>query len=203
MRDSFFSIALKTVFGTCLCLSLLAGCSSSPPSRFYVLSPVPEGKAISGDSCPVVGIGPISLPDYTKRLQVVTRSTQDEVSGSQFELWAEPLSESVPRTIAADLSRLICTKEIVLFPWATSRAPDYRVEMEIVQMDGSLGGALTLEAWWRVSSGGEKKTKIARKTSYRESVQGGDYLSLVRAHSKALETLSRDIAAALKEVTAP
>jgi uncharacterized protein len=201
MKDSVVSIALKTSLG--ICLLLLVGCATSPPSRYYVLSPLAEGKALSGDGCTSVGIGPINLPEYVNRMQVVTRATADELLGSQFELWAEPLSESVPRIIAENLSRLLCTKEIVLYPWASSKAPDYRVEMEIVRIDGALGGTVSLEAWWRVSNGGDRKTLIARKASYQEPTTGGDYKALVQAQSRALAALSRDIAAALKELGAP
>jgi uncharacterized protein len=201
MRDSFVSVTLKAALG--MGLLLLVGCATSPPARYYVLTPLSDGKALTGEACAAVGIGPINLPEYANRTQVVTRATAEELLGSQFELWAEPLHESVPRIIAADLSRLLCTKEIVLYPWAASRVPDYRVEMEIVQMDGDLGGAATVEAWWRVTNGGDKKTKIARKAVYREATTGGDYKSLVQAHSRALVALSRDIAAALKQLGAP
>ena len=201
MKDSVVSITLKTSLG--ICLLLLVGCATSPPSRYYVLSPLAEGKALSGDGCTSVGIGPINLPEYVNRMQVVTRATADELLGSQFELWAEPLSESVPRIIAENLSRLLCTKEIVLYPWASSKAPDYRVEMEIVRIDGALGGTVSLEAWWRVSNGGDRKTLIARKVSYQEPTTGGDYKALVQAQSRALAALSRDIAAALKGLGAP
>ena len=201
MRDSLVSVTLNAALG--MCLLLLVGCATSPPARHYVLTPLSDGKALTGDACASVGIGPINLPEYANRTQVVTRATAEELLGSQFELWAEPLNESVPRIIAADLSRLFCTKEIVLYPWAASRAPDYRVEMEIVQIDGALGGTATIEAWWRVTNGGDRKTKIARKAVYQEATTGGDYKSLVLAHSRALVALSRDIAAALKQLGAP
>jgi uncharacterized lipoprotein YmbA len=201
MRDSFVPVTLKASLG--ICLLLLVGCATSPPSRYYALSPLVEGKALSGDSCASVGIGPINLPEYVNRTQVVNRATADELLGSQFELWVEPLSESVPRVIAEDLSRLLCTKEIVLFPWAMSRAPDYRVEMEIVRIDGTLGGTVSLEAWWRVSNGGDKKTRIARKASYQEPTTDRSYTALVQAHSRALAALSREIAATLKELGVP
>jgi uncharacterized protein len=202
MKNSIVSVTIKAGLG--LCLLLLAGCASSPPSHYYVLNALSgDGKAQSADSCASIGIGPVDLPEYVNRLQIVARSAQDEVLLGNFDLWAEPLSESVPRVLAENLSRLLCTKEIVLFPWKPSKAPEYRVEVGVVQMDGTLGGAVSLEAWWSVSSGGENKTRAVRKTRYSEPVGGRDYTALVQAHSRALAALSRDIAAALKELGAP
>ena len=135
------------------------------------------------------GIGPVDLPEYVNRLQIVARSTPDQLLISSFDLWAEPLSESVPRMLGENLSRLLCTKEILLFPWKPPLVPDYRVEVEMLKMDGTLGGTVSLEAWWSVSSGGEKKTRVARKASYQEAVTDRSYTALVQAHSRTLAAL--------------
>src|SRR5208283_397215 len=133
------------------------GCAGNAPSRYYVLSPVTGENRVAPDaSCPSVGIGPIKLPEYVNRPQIVTRTTPNELTLSYFDLWAEPLSDSVPRILAENLSRLLCTKEVVLFPWKPSRVPDYRVEVELQKMDGTLGRTFSLEAWWSVSNGTEK-----------------------------------------------
>ena len=194
MKSSLVSVGIG------LCLLLLVGCASSAPSRYYVLSPLMgEGKVTPEASCVSVGIGPIKLPEYVNRPQIVTRTTPNELVLSYFDLWAEPLSDSVPRTLAENVSRLLCTKEVVLFPWKPSRVPDYRVEVELLKMDGTLGRTVSLEAWWSVSSGAEK-ARVTRKSSYSEPVAGQDYEALVQAHSRALAALSRDIAGALREL---
>jgi uncharacterized lipoprotein YmbA len=200
MRDSFVSVTFRMALG--ICLLLLVGCASSPPQHYYVLSPLAEGKALTEDSCISLGVGPVSLPEYVNRLQIVVRASQDELIGSGFELWAEPLSESVPRTIAEDLSQLVCTREVLIFPWASSRMPDYRVEVNILRFDGTIGGTVSLEAWWAVFSGAEKKPKTARKATYQEPAAGSGYMGLVQAYSRAVGALSQDVAAALKQVGA-
>jgi uncharacterized lipoprotein YmbA len=144
-----------------------------------------EGKVTPEASCVSVGIGPIKLPEYVNRPQIVTRTTPNELLLSYFDLWAEPLIGSVPRTLAENVSRLLCTKEVVLFPWKPSRVPDYRVEVEVLHLDGNLGSTVSLEAWWSVSYGAEK-TRVTRKSSYSEPVAGQDYEALVQAHSRAL-----------------
>ena len=129
------------------------------------------------------------------RQQIVTRTSPNELTLSYFDLWAEPLSDSVPRMLAENVSRLLCTKEIVFFPWRPSHVPDYRVEVEFLTMDGALGRTVSLEAWWSVVHGA---ARISRKATYTESVAGQGYEALVQAYSRALAALSRDIAGALK-----
>ena len=195
MKSALFSVTIKAGLG--ICLLLLVGCASSPPTRHYVLSPLTEGKVASESSCPAIGIGPIKLPEYVSRTQIVTRTSPNEITLSYFDLWAEPLSDSVPRTLAENVARLVCTKEIVFFPWRPSRIPDYRVEAEILTMDGALGTTVSLDAWWRVASG---TASVTRKATYTETVAGQSYDALVQAHSRALAALSRDIADALKQM---
>jgi len=187
---------MKRSCGIVLCLLVLAGCASNAPTRYYVLSPLAgETKVTAEESCATVGIGPVKLPEYVNRPEIVTRTTPNELVLSYFDLWAEPLNESIPRILAENVSRLICAKEVMLFPWRPSRAPDYRVEVEFVHLDGNLGKTVSLEAWWSVSSG---NVRVVRRSAYSEPVSGQDYDALVQAESRALVTLSRDIAGAIK-----
>jgi uncharacterized protein len=201
MKNVPFSLGLKTGVG--LFLLLFMGCAGNTPSRYYVLNSLPSDKVqgASEESCISVGIGPISLPEYVNRLQIVARTTPNELALSGFDLWAEPLAESVPRILGENISRLVCTKEVSLFPWKPSRAPGYRVEAEILSMDGNLGKAAGLEVWWTISSGGEKTARATRKSKYTAPVAGQNYEALVQAHSQTLAALSRDIAEALKELS--
>ncbi len=192
MDKSFF-----TALGLGLCLLLLAGCASSTSSRYYVLNPLAaESKAQSQESCPTIGVGPIKLPDYVNRPQIVTRTSENEIALAYFDLWAEPLTESVPRMLGENLSRLVCTKEIVFFPWRPSRIPQYRVAVEVLKMDGAPGKTASLEAWWSVA---QDKKRLTRRASYSQSA-GQGFQGLVEAQSRLLEALSRDIAGALQEI---
>jgi uncharacterized lipoprotein YmbA len=102
------------------------------------------------------------------------------------------------RVLAQNLSNLVCTKGISFFPWRRRVPMDYRVEMKIIHFDGNPGDRVILEAWWRLLSGDGKTVLQSKRSSFSESVTGGDYKSLVLAHSQALGALSREIAEAIK-----
>ena len=133
------------VFG--LTLLSAAGCSiksETAPSRFYMLRPLPADPSApaSGidESRPVLALGPVDIPAHLDRPQIVTRTPGTEVKLSEFERWAEPLEDNVTAVLADNLSSLLSTERVTLFP---SRLPpdlDLRVAVEVLRFDGSLGG---------------------------------------------------------------
>ena len=75
--------------------SLLTGCGRSIPPRFYVLSPLPRGQQVSAPDKPlVIGIGPVELPPYLDRPQIVSRPDANRIALAEFDRWAEPLASS-------------------------------------------------------------------------------------------------------------
>lgn len=178
-------------------LFIITGCASTEPSRFYLLSSISDGSGSnkpSGAPCVSLIVGPVRLPEYTNRPQIVTRSSQNELYRAQFDLWAEPLSDTFSRVFAENISRLICTKNVSLFLWNSSATVDYRVIIDVMKMDGTLGKEAVLEAWWTISSGRESKVLISKQSKIVEPVKNQSYEAFVRALSSAVETLSRDIA---------
>lgn len=177
--------------------SIVAGCASTEPSRYYLLSPAPGGsetKSPPDAPCVSLIIGPVRLPEYTNRPQIVTRSTRNELYRAQFDLWAEPLSDTFSRVLAENLTRMLCTKNVSLFLWNSTAPVDYRVAMEVIRMDGSLGREAVLEVWWTIGSGQDSKVLKSKQSRFAEPVKGQGYEALVEAHSRGLESLSREIA---------
>ena len=179
-----------------------SGCASSPSARFYTLSPSattgPEIEPSASDGCLSLGIGPIRIPDYLDHPQIVTRDTSHEIKMADYDRWAERLKDSFTRVLVKNLSDSLCTKTIVLFPWRGGVPIDYRVEMEVLRLDGSLGGDVMLEAWWVVLSGDGKKMVLSKKSTFTMAVAGKDYNALVSTESRTVGLLSSEIAQAIK-----
>ena len=203
MKSYFFRLLVVVVSGTLWVV--LSGCTSSPSSRFYILNPLPttspETKPSADDKCLSLGIGPIKIPDYLDRPQIVTRVAQDEIALAEFDRWAQNLQNSLTQVLAKNLSVLLCTNTIQLFPWGGGIPVDYRIEMEVLRLDGNLGGNVSLEAWWTVLSGDRKKILFTKRSNFTEAVGGKDYKSLVGAQSRAVGALSREIAEAIKTLS--
>jgi hypothetical protein len=192
-----------------LALLLVAGCLSLGPSpdrtRFFVLSPLPEAAerfAAAQSDGALIGLGPIALPDYVDRREVVTRIGPNQLRVSTDERWGEPLQANVKRVLYENLAALLGTRAIVVHPWSTRLAPDYRVEVEILRFESDREGRGRLEARWLVRRGADHAGALRRETSLAREAAGGDTEASVAALSALLGELSREIAAALRELGA-
>ncbi len=186
-------------------LALSAGCAwRSAPTRFYVLAGVPRSTAAARSAepgrGPTLGVGPVTLPGYLERANIVTRRGE-ELDVADFDRWGEPLSDSVPRAIAASLAMLLGTERIIIFPWPGATTIDHQIVVDMVRFDGVLGADVLLEARWRVL-GPERKELVLRYSMVREPTGQSGYPALVAAMSRSLGVLSGEIADAVKALRA-
>jgi uncharacterized lipoprotein YmbA len=184
-------------------LTLASGCVHSDPARFYVLTEAPRSTgaapaAAEPGTGAAVGIGPVSLPGYLDRVQIVTRrGAQLEVA--DLDRWGEPLSEGVPRALAANLAALLQSERIVVYPWPASRTVELQVVVDVNRFDGVVGGDVLLEARWRVLAR-DRKELVLRSSTVREATGEPGYLALVSAMNRSLAALSREIADSITEL---
>ena len=171
----------------------LAGCSGKP-SNFYMLSPLAPLPAGAAEKALGIGIGPVDLPDYLDRPQIVTRAGDHEVRISDFDRWASTLSEAIPKVTAENLSGLLSTDRVYTFPWRGTPPLDFRVEIEVVRFDGDVPGNVELLARWRLKSGDGKTLLGTYRFHTRKPIAGQGYPGLVSAMNLAVYDLSREIA---------
>jgi len=185
-----------------LCLLFALGCASTGPSKFYTLSSLQKAetelRGSTTDQRLTIGIGPIKFAEYLDRPEIVTRSNSNKIELSEFDLWAGSLAEDFSRVLAENLSILLSTERIIVYPRVKTLPPDYQVLMDVIRFDGSLGGEVTLVARWVIVRGKEKKLVLIRKSSIIEPSGAKGYEALVGAQSRAMEKLSREIAEAIK-----
>ena len=71
-----------------LAASLLFGaCGSSPQVRYFGLETIETGYTRDPAGSPVLGVGPLRVPDYIKRSQIVMRGEGAELRGERFILF--------------------------------------------------------------------------------------------------------------------
>jgi len=182
------------VLATLLVAALqMTGCASSPPARFYTITPIASPTAPS--STLLVAIGPVTVPAVVDRPEVVITAGPNELQLDDFNRWAEPLQNAISHAIAENLVALLGTPRVVLFPQQLATAPDYRIAVEVRTFESQPGTAATLDAVWTIRRMKDGKTQTGR-TSARENAAGAGYAALAAAHSRAVARLSQDLAAA-------
>jgi uncharacterized protein len=186
-----------------LVASLLGlGACASAPSRFYLLNTLSTSETIKGPGAaqgPVIGVGPITLPKYLDRPQIVTRVGRNQLALSEFDRWAEPLQDNVLRVLAEHLACLVPTEQVLRQACPRSATLDYQVTVDMRQFDGSLGGESRLLALWSVLDGAELPL-LSQRAFLNVPVGWGDYDAMVAAMSELLARLSRDIAVAIQRL---
>jgi uncharacterized lipoprotein YmbA len=193
--------SIRAVLASSLVLLSLVGCSiksETAPSRFYMLRPL-QATATSpgapgGESGPVLALGPINIPAYLDRPQIVTQAPGAEVKLSEFDRWAEPLGDNVSAVLANNLSSLLPTDRVSAYPGRLPADLDLRITMDVIRFDGPLGGDVVLEARWSLVSGVDEAVVRAQRSQFVQPAGGPGYADQVEAMSRALDALSRELA---------
>ena len=201
-RDRLLWIVVLSFVVFALCLG---GCGSSRPAKFYILSPVKappvaSKQATVSEPTVTVGIGPVEIPDYVDRPQIVTRTAQNGLDVAQFDRWGGGLKPDVARVLVENLSALLPADQVAVVPWKRGVSLQHRVAVDVTRFDATPGESVWLKAQWTIFGQDGKTVGMARESNIREPVAGRDYATLVAAMSKALGSLSQDMADGLKMV---
>ena len=183
---------------------LLGGCAATKPTTFYLLEPVAhaptEATPVSAPSPVTLGVGPVELPHYTDRPQIVTRGKGNQLDVDEFAQWGEPLDDNVTRVLAEYLSLLLPTQRVEVFPWKRAAAIDYPVTVEMSRFDGTVGGDAVLVARWQVRDDSSGEEVVARKSTFYVPAKTADNDGVVAAMNDALNALSLEINSDLRSV---
>jgi uncharacterized protein len=183
-----------------LALYSVAGCHSSPPSRFYTLkSTAAPGQTQSAIAYSVV-VGPITVPAIIDRPQIVVYHGTSDVTLAEQSRWAEPVASGIVRAVAGNLAQLLGgAAQVSAVPQMVSANPDYRVVLDVQRFEPVLGREATIEVLWTVlaAKGGASKSG---RSLVRETTVGDGYDAIVAAFDRSLLTVSSDIAAAIRSL---
>jgi uncharacterized lipoprotein YmbA len=181
----------------CALISLFTACVTTP-SHFYTLNATPGAEGAPSDLSVVVG--PVSVPPLVDRPQIVISTGPNQVRMDEFNRWAMPLQNDIARVVADDLSAMLGTRRVTLYPQKLGMEPDYRVAIEVQSFESMPGEEAVLDAVWTVRRTKDNVAETGRST-VSETVQGNGYDALAAAHSRAVDRMSRDIASALTRLS--
>ena len=194
-RRNGLALALLLIFAT-----LLPGCATTPETKLYLLAAMESGAPFAGEAgqAPVIGLGPVKLPDYLDRSQIVYRVSENRLAAADFHRWAEPLAANVVRVLSENLAARFPASRILAYPWPKSEAPDYQLLVEVLRFDAGPDDAVHLIANWSVQ-GWEA---APRRADITVPTAAHDFETLVRSESEALLQLSREIGDELRRLMA-
>ncbi len=178
---------------------LLGACGTSPPSAYYTLDEATFEYSRDADAAEILGIGPIRVPEYLERPQMVTRGKRSELRIDDFNRWAEPIVDAQHRIIASNVDALLDDVIAVSYPYSV--VTDYTAKLvgRIDRFDMDVAGTTRLDVFWAVASADNTLMIQPRRSIF--TVAGGnpaDPNSVAEAMSNCLTQFSREIADAVE-----
>jgi uncharacterized lipoprotein YmbA len=192
---------LTVPFFAAMSFVVVAGCTVLAPqkdeSKFFLLVPASDLDSTASINAPApklsIGVGPIRFPEYLQRREIVTRVTADQVDLSNNNRWAEPLDSNFQRVLSQNLSTMLGTQRVMLFPSYSNTQFDYQVEVSVMRFDTSSVGQSQLTARWIIKNGGTGKEIYATESTTSGPVAKDDVAGS-GALSRDLADLSKQIA---------
>ena len=177
---------------------LLSGCGTSQKTDFYQLNTEANHALMGVEKGDIIGIGPIHLPEYIKRPQIVTRTSKYSLNVSEFNRWIEPFSDAITRVLVINMSNELASNRIFWLPRSDRQYPlDLRMAIDIGRFDGELGKEVTLESRWIIFDRDDNPLQT-HISIIHEPVNGQTYKELVIAMNNALNKLSQELAQAAR-----
>ncbi len=145
-----------------LLATILTGCAAPPaPVVYHSLLGADTGAAaaVRADG-PAVVVGPVSVPDLLHNTRLATGSDGRYQLAEQHR-WAGAVDREIGRALAERLAADLATERVSLFPQAPATKTAWRVQVEVLALDGLPGQWARLEVRWTLLDPAGKATEPA------------------------------------------
>ena len=203
----------RSIAATLVVAWLGTGCAGqSQPSDFYVLTyaedPAGEAAAMTMREGIGVGVGPIELPQYLDRSQIVVRGGGNSLELEEFKRWGGRLKDNFTTVLAETLSSELSTDRVSIFPTSAPARLEYQVIVNVTAFETTRDGQSILDARWSVVDARRQDVVAMARSSLRQDVDAGsapldsdvDFDAVAAAMSRNVAALGRDIAAQIKSL---
>lgn len=181
-------------------LLLLGACASTPQTRFYTLAADPAPSPAAGFPARIA-VGPIDLPDYLDRPQIVTRIDDNRLRVDEFNRWGGRFDQDIDRLLQRGLGAALGGDRVSGYRNSVANGRrDYRVAVQILRFDGRPGGDVVLDVAWSVIDESTLDVVLSRRERYTQTWDDEDYGAYAATLSDLLARLVDDIAPALRRV---
>jgi uncharacterized lipoprotein YmbA len=181
-----------------------AGCGSSPPARFFALSPSPSRATADAPTDPppaplhTIRLRRPSIPGYLDRPEIVRSVIGYRVGVGSNERWGGPLDEMIGRVLAQDIEHRLPGSSVFTEDGAITAEADATVEVNVQRFEVGDGGDLILVVAVAVERGGEHEAAATRSLQLDARPDGSTTSGMVAAMSRLLGQLANAIAAMLR-----
>lgn len=182
-----------------LIFALTSACTSqdSKPLQLFRLSADSGYSAVKSGKTTnwVIGLGPIHIPKYLDRTQIVTAVSEHQYQLSDNQRWAEPLDQNITLALLKALPDQLGTDRIIAYPWPQRLLIDYQIGIEILEFNADQTGQNRLLAQWFIKH--NDQIIVNKRFDYHVSAAAPGYEEQAKAQSACLSKLGQEIAETL------
>lgn len=99
----------------------------------------PVGDATTSAVITTLAVGPVQMPEYVDRLQIVTQESQHRYQLAEFDQWAEAIEDNLSRVLLDNLSNLLSPVQIAVILWQSDLPTTYRAQVDVTRFSGAAG----------------------------------------------------------------
>ena len=178
------------------CVNIGKGTPARQPT--FVLEPTAPATGLDANGI-ALGVGPVTIPGYLSRNQMVSREAQNRLHIDHLNNWGAPLGEEVQRVLAENVGRLLRSERVATWPWSRHAEIAVRVPVQVQQFEPVAGRGVVLVARWQILSPDATQVLFTRQSEIVEALPGDDGAGADAAGmSRALGALSLQIADAVR-----
>jgi uncharacterized protein len=146
-----------------LALLTLAGCASSPPTRYFALDPAPPATAAdqTNASAAPVKVDAVHIPPALDRDSIVRGESDNQLQISSQDRWAGDLGEMIRRVLTQDLAQRL-PSGMVIAPESPAPPTARGLVVDILTFQPQ-GGEVVLDADWTLLQGTQSNV-VARRS---------------------------------------
>ncbi|MBT4570819.1 MAG: membrane integrity-associated transporter subunit PqiC [Nitrosomonadales bacterium] len=179
---------------------LIFGCAkNSKPIEYYMLDAsvgISSNESLELDKGPLIGLGPIRLPEYLDRPQMVVAVSENKYKLIESHRWAEKLDQNISLALFRALPGQLGTDRMIRYPWPQRPGVDYQIKIDILELNIDPTGQSRLVAQWSIKS--KDKTLLNKRSSFIAKASTTDVDKMVQAQSECLTKLGQEIVSNLK-----
>jgi uncharacterized protein len=176
-------------------------------SKFYLLTPTADTATSTSAIAPTqsssdsftLGLGPIKLPPYLDRPEIVTRAAPNRLELSKEDRWGESLQNGFTRAMERDLSAQ-SGAVVIVFPWYNTVHIDMQVQIDVFRFETDSQGVATLSAKWTILDSTGKIILYTVEAHLTQPSKSGDNTEAAAALSRTIGDLSGQIANMIQQL---
>ncbi len=192
---------LKYTFLSFLTFLILGCAKSSKPVEYYMLDAsvgIDNNQTLKGDEGPMIGLGPIRLPEYLDRFQMVVAVSENKYKLIDGHRWAEKLDQNISLALFKTLPSQLGTDRMIRYPWPQRPGVDFQVKIDILELNIDQDGQSQLVAQWSIKS--KDETILNKRSTFTAQASTTDIDKMVQAQSECLTKLGQEIVVNLKSL---